>query len=304
MLAAWWLIAVLVLVVRFGTASRIAVCLHGQVSTLLPEFRAESLLSTNAEHKFFIFANLKQAVKANGTQVDAHKSEPASNSDPETTAHLRTMLRHHEHIKIVSVQNFQLQSRERQRSLKPSVTASNNYLATVHSHHLCAKQIAAFEQSGNGQFDYVISTREDVMYFMPMNITALQRNLRPADVHEQRLGGQCDGVYQDCMGQAGYNLRFSLYTRRAAFLMMTNERLSFYSGLLESDLTTGNFNLIDRMQASKSGLSMCALPTEKVPVTASRYLGNGTMCYEEHQLQGCVAARLIDRLSRDVRCEE
>jgi hypothetical protein len=304
MLAWWTLIATLVLTVGFGSCSRIAVCLNGQVSTLLPEFRAESLLSSNVDHLFTIFANLKQVAKANSTSIDMREVSPHTMNDSETTAHLQTMLRHNKHITVASVQIFQVQPRDRNLYSKHGMAAANNYMAAVQSNHLCLKQIGAYEQAWRRQFDYVISTREDVMYFMPMNITALLRNLHPSNVDERQSGGQCDGIYQDCMGQAGYSLRFALYTRSAASVMMTNERLGFYSDLLESTLKAGNFNLIDRMQASKSGLSMCALPSEKVPITASRYIGNGTMCLVDHQLQGCVAARLIDRLSREVRCED
>jgi hypothetical protein len=167
------------------------------------------------------------------------------------------MLRHHKHTTVVSVQIFQVKSSDPSRHFQLGVVTAINSLTAVLSNHLCFKQVVAYEQARRWQFEYVISTREDVIYFMPMNITALLRNLRPSNGDGRGARGQCDGVYQDCMGHAGYSLRFGLYTRSAATAMMTNERLSFYSGLLESDVRTGNFSLIDRMQAFPSPAWPC-----------------------------------------------
>jgi hypothetical protein len=143
MIAEWTLIATLALVVSFGSACRIAVCLNGRVSTFLPEFRAESLLSTNADHSFYIFANLKQATKGNGTPADGREVNPPTINDTETTAHLQTMLRHHKHTTVVSVQIFQVQSRDPSRHFQLGAVTAINSLAAVLSNHLCLVQVAA-----------------------------------------------------------------------------------------------------------------------------------------------------------------
>jgi hypothetical protein len=156
------------------------------------------------------------------------------------------------------------------------------------------------------RFDYVVSTREDVYFFKPMNLTHIIHKLHhgqkneylpehPTPAQEQELAylSKCDVPYKRCLSFWGFNMRFFILTRDKGIPFFGN-RLSFYQFLLQINKTVDNPERFELSMANALQLTPCPMSVEEYPVTAARYFQQGQFCFIAFEIQQCVPQDNLD----------
>ena len=142
---------------------------------------------------------------------------------------------------------------------------------------LCATKIFELENQQNGRpFDYVISTREDVIFLSKMLLQPLLDS-----------GHNCDVFAKGCLHWGGINMRLQVYRRKPGLDMLLN-RIHYYSVLYSRGSSKKNPEQFESFMAYDLGLNVCQRPPNAVPVAVARHTKNGSYCTITKELLGCV----------------
>jgi hypothetical protein len=172
----------------------------------------------------------------------------------------------------------------------------------------CAEQIVEYEKAQQHryslptpwQFDFLISTREDVYFYTPMIMEPLlaymQRDLAVGPKH-------CDVMAKNCLTFFGLNMRLQLWNRLAG-LNVLSHRFTFYRDMRTSGLKAYNPESFEAMQASMYDLTLCPVNVTKVPVTAARHVHHGEICLYDFESKDCVPPSAYEEVAKVPRCED
>jgi hypothetical protein len=158
----------------------------------------------------------------------------------------------------------------------------------------CIDQIQAYEQIENFTFDYVISTREDIIFFYPLNLTyALwrleERKFITGDNASRlsELPRKCHMVMKDCANFKGFNQRFFIYERQTAINLLSNRWL-YYQQLVQTKKVLFNTEVFEMMMARHYQAIGCPLPIDHFAVTAVRPVKNDIFCFPFWEVFKCL----------------
>ena len=140
----------------------------------------------------------------------------------------------------------------------------------------CGRAISNMAISRGSKFDYVISAREDVYFFLPFDLG-------------QILAGRqkCDLVTKDCLTWNGINLRLQLISGRIGERWLTS-RYTHYSHLSSTKRAVSNPEQFEMDQAKSMNMRTCAAPVDVFPVAVSRFMGRDRFCFIDPEVSGCV----------------
>lgn len=157
-----------------------------------------------------------------------------------------------------------------------------SYSTQQSPHHRCNASTTALP----GQhFDYVLSLREDIYFFKPLNLQKLITNhlLNPWSSvlrSTPRTGGQpgCHLAAKECLRWNGVNMR-SQFLRRDDALLFLGGRLRFYRHSLEHNIVSLNPESFELAQLRFLNRTACHITVDDFPVTAARQLRDDTTCF-------------------------
>lgn len=289
----------------------IAVCVSGQVARWQPFHLVNGLLNANPRFRFHIFFNIQS--QPNRSDI-VYNTDQNNVFDPGYMTHLAyddawtlvSSLLNSNHSKVVSMVFIQpATTKEWKEMLKVDVldritqfVDTQTTILNMYAHQpRCVEQLLAYERERNSRnpavkfrFDYVISTREDVYFFRPMNLTHLTSTLRTpgsAKRYGQDREDACDIPFKRCLNFWGFNMRFFILQRDKAVRFLGN-RLSFYSFMYATNKTIENPERFELAMANALQLTPCPMPVDEYPVTAARYFGQGQYCFISFEVQNCV----------------
>lgn len=289
-----------------GYEGEVAVCISGQVARWQPHHLVKGLLKANPQFRFYLFFN-----------IQAHKnhSEIVYNTDPENVFQQSDMtgLNYEQSWQILTEMNNLANSRvisllyiaaanadEWKQALNTTkLDRITQYLhaqttiLNMYAHHPhCIEQILAYEKTRNTQiknnyltpfhFDYIASTREDVYFFKPMNLSPIASIITPNKNHS------CDIPFKRCLNFWGFNMRFYLLRRDVGVRFLGN-RLSFYRFMFDVNRTVENPERFELNLAVALQLSPCPMSVEDYPVTAARQSSQREgVCFIWFEVDRCV----------------
>jgi hypothetical protein len=288
--------------------SPVAVCISGQSARWQPQHLLEGLIKPNNEQYYFIFFfNIQVDI---GNKVDTVFNTDKSNSfSPSllstfTNEELISYLKGLYEINGNRVANLEthrfISKEELEKQFNVSsldrITQHTDVQATIlnmYSHQVnCVHQIIQYERKAGLIFEFIISTREDVYFFRPINISSMTSNLR-RNITTFNSQNDCDILYKGCLNFWGFNMRFYVLTRETGIKFLGN-RFSFYKYLYKINKTIENPERFELIEANALGLLGCPLSVERYPVTAVRHYYHGQMCFIWFEIDRCVPEEYHD----------
>eukprot|EP01040_Poterioochromonas_malhamensis_P014076 gene14076-15555_t len=290
---------------------KVAVCISGQTARWQPQHLFEGLIFPNLQenYHFYLFFNM---------QMQDSSSETVFNTDISNTftASIMSTLNYDEAIKYLQDITFHSSSitiaslkyrpfirkeallRYFNTTALDRITQYTDVQATIlnmYEHQVrCIKQLLRYELEQNVKFDYVISTREDVFFFRPLNLSTITNRLRKDTSPEAILSlnpktsnDVCDIFYKKCLNFWGFNMRLFILTREVAIPFLGN-RLSFYKYLYKINRTIENPERFELNEANALRFFGCPLSVEDYPVTAVRHYYDGQICFVFFEIDRCV----------------
>lgn len=264
------------------TSYRIAVCVSGQPSRMQPNFLLDSLVKANPQVDFFLFYNLQLGPAVFNTAKDRiFAPSPYGEMSMEAIrGNLSHLFSDERNANLVSV-NFHGRKppREWTRIVGGKLDRITQYEESQASilnmyllHKACADNVAKYETNElkGRQFDRLVVTREDVYFFLPVDLPSLL-----AKTAEN--GEDCDVLTKDCLAWDGINMRFQLLSKKARTVL--SSRVNYYRKLRGSRRTVRNPEIFEREQAEEMGLNLCTATVRELPATAARYTDNGGFCF-------------------------
>lgn len=311
---------------RTSSLPRVAICIGGQQSRMQPRLLRDGLLWTNDDDFYFdLFYNLQISSSSN-------REEVIFNTDPEVTFNSSTFgkmnasavverlysLIHHpysSHSKIVSVQfhkllslaevesiigyNLTLFEVEAMKSRQVQSTILNMYLHQMR----CIEQINQYEQKYQFTYDYVISTREDVIFMRPMNLTYVLTILDAPgyDAVTKQPRRKCHMVMKECASFFGYNQRMFVYDRQTANVTLTN-RWNYFKYLLSQNVVLMNTEVFELEMAKYYQFRGCPIFIDYFAVTAVRPVDGEIYCFPYWEILNCLPSNPSRKITRN-KCE-
>lgn len=283
------------------SSNTIAVCIGGQIARWQPQHLFDGLFSppTQQAFQFFLFFNM---------QIHSDSDPIVFNTDINNTFEPSFMSKFTQEESFQYIQNLTKPNHTTIASMHYTPPLSSveltqlvdgmpldritQYVQVQHTilnmyHHQveCVKQILQYENHHSIKFDYIISTREDIYFFRPMNLPSLISKLRVND--EDLDPNKCDIPYKRCLNFWGFNMRFFLLTRDNGIRYFGN-RLSYYKLLHTINRTIENPERFELTEANALQLVGCPISVEDFPVTAVRPISHEKMCFIWFEVDRCV----------------
>lgn len=187
---------------------------------------------------------------------------------------------------------------EAMRAAKVQATILNMYLHQMR----CINQIVDHEKRQGFVYDYVISTREDVYFMRPMNlsyvISVLDEGVDHSTIHSER---KCHMVMKECANFFGFNQRMFVYDRKTANITLSN-RWNHYRYLLHQNATLINTEIFEKNMAEHYHLRGCPIFIDHFAVTAVRPIRDDIFCYPFWEIFKCLPTNSARAISRH-RCD-
>jgi hypothetical protein len=282
---------------------QVAICVTGQLGRLQPNFILDSVITANNDgfdfKLFFVFQNHMIGSKTVfNTGNGVSDTVFASMSLPTLQTTLESLfLSNYSSVATVSLipafgdtdwknkmENNDLNRIYQYTSAQTSIL--NMYDKQVH----CATEIERFELETNKKFDLVVSTREDIFFFAPLNMTSLYQNYILRD--------GCDVIMKDCLDHGGVNMRFQMFNRKNG-LDMLRQRLMFYKSLYKKTKSIFNPESFEHDQFDSSHLKICKVSVDLLPATAARHTYNGSFCFISWELASPTDQRCIPKVANE-----
>ena len=154
----------------------------------------------------------------------------------------------------------------------------------MYKHHEdCGNQIVQLELLNGFKFDYVISTREDIYFFKPLNLNAL------ISKYMAKRNRACDLLTKGCLDFGGLNMRLQFFRRGNDAEIRYMSKVSYFKKMMMKRKIRKfeNPEMFEQHIAEKRlNMTVCKLDVEEFPVTAARlsYI-NLTVCFIHQELK-------------------
>lgn len=301
------IIFLIVGIASIHSTNDIAVCIGGQIARWQPKYIFDDFfnIESHKKYNFYLFFNMQVH---NGSASIVYNTDMNNTFEPsfmskldegEAKQYLQT-LGDSKLITIAGVNYVSAVSRDRFSMLLGGLpldritqyVAVQDTILNMYYHQVnCVKQILEYEESHFMKFDYIISTREDVYFYRPMNLPAIIDRLRTSD--KDLDPNKCDIPFKRCLNFWGFNMRFFILTRDNGIRFFGN-RLSFYKFLHKIGRTIENPERFELAQANALQLIGCPITVEEFPVTAVRYISPTEMCFIWFEIDRCVPLDVQD----------
>lgn len=308
---------------------RLAVCVGGQVSRLMPEHLYEGFVQFNTDYEFDFFYNLQRfnssrphIVYNTDPNVTFHPTKYAYLSEPMVKHDLYQIIRATEHSKVISV-NFHDQidlpeiEQEIGYELKlfelPQLRsrATQATILNMYRHQeRCISQIKEYEIANNFTYNYVVSTREDVIIFLRFNLTKILGILDEKVVtavagedgsRNESYSRKCNMVMKGCANFKGFNMRLFIYDRLTAENILSN-RFNFARLLLKQKKELVVPEVFELEMARHYQYQGCPINVNDYAITAVRHTKDGKFCYPFWEIFKCLPHGIGQKIHR-LRCE-
>jgi hypothetical protein len=137
------------------------------------------------------------------------------------------------------------------------------------------KQIRYHEQFMNMSFTHVLSTREDIFYFRPMDLSFV---LSLFTSKGSKDFSNCDVVTKECLAWSGLHMRWQL-ARRNASEFIFGKRFNFYEHLIKHNQEAYNPERYELAQVKYYQLHVCELLIDYIPNAVVRHIKDGHVCF-------------------------
>ena len=299
---------------------KIAVCIGGQAARWQPQHLLDGLIFPNLKdnYHFFMFSNIQhsQVVFNTDTSNTFSPSLISGMNIDKARSYLDSLAFHSPLVTVASLKYSRMITKEAllkyfNVSKLDRITQYTDVQTTIlnmYAHQvMCVQQILQFEQDSSTdqpfRFDCIISTREDIFFFRPINITKVISRLRTdtspgsllavsikksqRNYRQNPIPPVCDIIYKKCRNFWGFNMRLYILTREVGIQFLGN-RFSFYKYLYQINQTILNPERFELSQANALRLFGCPVSVEEFPVTAIRHFFNGQMCFVFFEIDRCV----------------
>jgi hypothetical protein len=277
--------------------ANIGVCVTGQTSRWQPQLLFDGLIRPNIEfsNRFYLFFNIQKATVFNTDIANTFAPGALSKlNDSEVLRFVRALYEGPQ-VEVASLKFPSSISREEllQTFHVNDLDRISQYVGVQHTilnmyaHQVnCIRQIVQFEKEHSMKLDYIIWTREDTLFFRPLQLSKILPQLRK-DTRDFRNSSSCDILFKRCRNFWGFNMRLYILTREVGLKFLGN-RFSFYRYLYSINKTIENPERFELIEASALNFIGCARSVEYFPVTAVRHYQNGQMCFVWFEVDRCV----------------
>ena len=221
---------------------QIAICISGQLGRLQPIYLATQLIGANPFFSYSLFFNLQSKdatnttifnTEADGVFVNSVTEYELMLTQEDVSASLRNTFKSYPAVKRVYTAFHERKrlgdytsmfKRKNLNRIYQYLEAQPSILNMYSYQEACVRQLQQTEAEKSFKFDYVISTRDDVYFFEPMNLTRLILDF------SQPSGRNCSIVSKSCLAWGGLNMRLQLLQRDSAVAFL-GRRMDFYASL-------------------------------------------------------------------------
>lgn len=317
-LKAFWILSVMTCT---ADIPKIAICIGGQTSRLQPSLMVDGLLRPNeGKFRFDFYYNLQ--VPPEGQEHIIYNTDPHVTFEPSSYGKMNRSelvtnlwkvmesnysavinVSFHELVPLDVVEHsmglpLHLFEVEAMKSPTVQATILNMYLHQMR----CMNQIVDQESERGFVYDYVISTREDIIFMRPMNLThvisMLDEGLNHSTIHSER---KCHMVMKECANFFGFNQRMFIYDRYTANITLSN-RWNFFQQLLLKNVTLKNTEVFEKKMAEHYHLRACPIFIDHFAVTAVRPVRNDLYCFPFWEIFKCLPSNSLRVIHRQ-RCD-
>ena len=332
-------IVIFFVLMRKDFSVEIAICITGQTTRFLPRLIIP-LFTANKDYQFSLFYNL-QPSKALSYATHPHlKYDPSPYSFmslEQLEANITSLYRDFRNVSIKSFV-FTPQKNGGQEEWKSffgtekhlDIISQYSYmqesvLEMYYKIDLCGKKVEDYTRSTGNVFDFVIQTREDVIFFKEMELGNLIGKIK--DTSYSSSSASCDILSKQCLSWGGLNMRFYI-TNGKKGLQFFSSRISFYKDLItekrgidheeihRQHMLARNLSLMnpsarmsamrgfmddmrrkrhitnpeqfDLQHAQNLSLEPCFIPVDQYPVTVARHTFNEDFCFIKLEILNCV----------------
>lgn len=276
---------------------------YHDIERLMPNFILNGSINVNPDITFRLFFNL-QLPSDNGTIVfNQHKDDVrkfghtkyGNLSTNEISDELNQMLTV-KNSELVAIKFWPYRLRREWIEYFGNVSALDRITQYIpqqsailnmykHQEH-CLEQIEDYQRNKSivEEISYAISTREDVYYFKPINITSLFHSF-----------GNCDLLAKECLSWGGINMRFQIMRSGQNNIdiirRVIGSRFKFYRHLYSKSKRRLPFNpeMFEAAQIGHYKVKDCTLNVAYFPITAARPLNSqGEICFTRNDLFGAI----------------
>lgn len=289
-----WSLFLLLQFIEIIIASKIAVCVGGQLARWLPEHIVNGLILSNPQYTFNTFVNIQFRTQRHPIvyNTDSHLTFHPSNLTELAQGKILEYisdLYFHPNSNLVSItyttadkkedwENDSILHGNIDRIVQYKATQSSILNMYLHQEN-CLNQIRNFERRKNFTFDYVLGTREDIFYFSPVNLTFLLENM-------QKEG--CVIATKECLTWGGINMRWQLFTRNATDYFY-GKRFEYYRYLQDNNIVVYNPEQFEHRQAQFYQLKICQYFSHQIPNAVARHVKDGQFCFFKAEIiDNCV----------------
>lgn len=312
---------------------RIAVCVTGHISRWFPDQHLTNLATNNPHYSFSFFFNFETHSKfslpssVSSTEfITSLTNETLAVSVQEITAmysqhnselaNLRFSVPYgnaswYRHLRLTSNQPL-----NRIDSLAHD-GGDVRILNLYRLQHGCVYDIMAKEKERHDHtlqaYDYVIFTREDLIYFQPFNLTTALDKLRNEPDHltetTEIAVPMCNVVTKGCLEGKGMNMKMQIMRRKEG-LHLFSSRQRFYRSLFEKSIKIESPERFELIQLEMMNYHKCTLPVEVMGVASALQSNNPFgYCFPESELQDfdthdlCVPTHFLES-SKNRKCSD
>jgi hypothetical protein len=327
------------LLVRVNFSVEIAVCITGQTTRFLPRL-ITPLFTGNKDYRFSLFYNLQPSKTISYATLPHLKYDPSPYSFLSLEQLKANITSLYSGLGNVFIKSFDFTPKKSgghdewkiflgtQKHL--DIISQYSYmqdcvLEMYYKIDLCGKKVEEYSKSTGHIFDFVIQTREDVMFFKEMTLGNLTAKIK--DTIYSSNSASCDILSKQCLAWGGLNMRFYITSGKKG-LQFLSSRISYYKNLITEkrsidheeihrrhmharnlsrmnpsarmsilrtfiddirrDTHITNSEQFDLHHARNLSLEPCFIPVDQYPVTAARHTSNGDFCFIKLEVLDCV----------------
>jgi hypothetical protein len=315
---------------------KIGVCISGQLARFLPETTVTHLIHPNSQQfHFTFFLNLQYSTK-NSSSI--YSTDPDIAFQPSKYLSMKQNdVLHAFHELYDLKESSSLGSvtfvppktlieweknvfRGEKADRIVQYADMQHVILNFHEHQVrCYHQIVEYEQLYNSSFDYILSTREDVIYFSSVNLTYLINHFKKSKGKPVNAEGassstfssldgttqsvktedtkgtsdsqserKCEFISKECLAWAGINMRWQFMTRDVTSLVL-GSRLIFYRYLMSSKKTAYNPEQFELAQLNHYEINRCDFVADIIPNIVARHVSDDHYCFlKPETLDNCV----------------
>jgi hypothetical protein len=268
-------------------AGNVGVCIGGQVGRLMPQFLKNDLIFANSDYFFHVFYNLDGEksltfntghgylpTKYHGMTEDQIRKK-LSNMYSNSNSILHSLTFHHP---LTSATYKKLFNASELNRISQYHYTQHTILNMYNYQVACMQQMKELENRLNITMDLIISTREDIYFFKPFNLTYLVTEFL---TNNQQ---QCQVLTKSCLSNGGLNMRLQLYNRNSGYAILSN-RFTFYQSMYETSSVIQNPEQFELLQINHNNLTSCQIDINQFPVTAARHVKDDQICFIEWEAE-------------------